>query len=28
MEDHIRAAGQRIAELIDFTGRISRTKEG
>ena len=28
MEDHIRAAGQRIAELIDFTGRISRTQAG
>jgi len=27
MEDHIRAAGRRIAELIDFTGRIPRTKE-
>ncbi len=28
MEDHIRGAGQRIARLIDFTGRIPRNKEG
>jgi len=27
MEDHIRAAGRRIAELIDFTDQIPRAKE-
>lgn len=28
MEDHIRAAGQRIARLINFDGRIPRDEEG